>query len=262
MRRSFDLIAALMLLVSGVASAQGGRNVDRDSLNRVTMADYEDMKAKIGVRETKPRRDGQAEDPALRPNYDELKANPFPFYRDPFVTFDGRKVRNARMWYKVRKPELKEVFEREVYGRIPDNVPAVDWEVVREYDEELEGMPIVIRELRGVVDNSSYPAVSVEIQAQVMWRKGSGNNLPVVLDFSYMLGKPFAWGGGTTWQQQVLERGWAAAQILPNTVQPDGGYGLREGIIGLCNKGQYRKPDDWGVLRAWGWGVSKLIDYF
>ena len=58
MRRSFCLIAALMLLVSGVASAQGGRNVDRDSLNRVTMADYEDMKAKIGVRETKPRRDG------------------------------------------------------------------------------------------------------------------------------------------------------------------------------------------------------------
>ena len=65
MRRSFDLIAALMLLVSGVASAQVGRNVDRDSLNRVTMADYEDMKTKIGVRETKPRRDGQAEDPAL-----------------------------------------------------------------------------------------------------------------------------------------------------------------------------------------------------
>ncbi len=259
MRKEFSLIIALTLLLTGVASAQGGRSVDRDSLNRVTMADYEDMKAKIGVRETKPRRDGQAEDPALRPNYDELKANPFPFYPDPFVTFDGRKVRNARMWYKVRKPELKEVFEREVYGRIPDNVPAVDWEVVREYDEELEGMPIVIRELRGVVDNSSYPAVSVEIQAQVMWRKGSGNNLPVVLDFSYMLGKPFAWGG---WQQQVMERGWAAAQILPNTVQPDGGYGLREGIIGLCNKGQYRKPDDWGVLRAWGWGVSKLIDYF
>ncbi len=256
-----------MGVASGAAYGQSGagRNVNRDSLNQVTMADYENMKAQIGVKETKPRRDGQAEDPALRPNYDELKANPFPFYPDPFTTFDGRKVKNAHMWYKVRKPELKEVFEREVYGRIPDNVPAVNWQVVREYDEDLEDMPIVIRELKGVVDNSSYPAVKVEIQAQVMWRKEGGNGaqgMPVVVDFSYMLGKPFAWGGGTTWQQQVLQRGWAAAQILPNTVQPDGGYGLREGIIGLCNKGKYRKPDDWGVLRAWGWGVSKLIDYF
>lgn len=262
MRRVFPLIAASLLLAGGVASAQPGRNVNRDSLNRVTMTDYENMKSQIGVRETKPRRDGQAEDPALRPNYDELKANPFPFYPDPFTTFDGRKVKNARMWYKVRKPEIKEVFEREVYGRIPENVPAVSWQVVREYDEKLGEMDIVIRELKGVVDNSSYPSISVEIQAQVMWRKGSGDNLPVIVDFSYMLGKPFAWGGGTTWQQQVLERGWAAAQILPNTVQPDGGYGLRDGIIGLCNKGQYRKPDDWGVLRAWGWGVSKLVDYF
>jgi hypothetical protein len=37
---------------------------------------------------------------------------------------------------------------------------------------------------------------------------------------------------------------------------------LRQGIIGLVNKGQPRKPDDWGALRAWGWGFSKLVDYF
>ena len=177
-----------MGLASGSAYGQSGagRSVNRDSLNQVTMADYENMKAQIGVKETKPRRDGQAEDPALRPNYDELKANPFPFYPDPFTTFDGRKVKNARMWYKVRKPELKEVFEREVYGRIPDNVPAVNWQVVREYDEDLEGMPIVIRELKGVVDNSSYPAVKVEIQAQVMWRKEGGNG---AVSFSFIFHK-------------------------------------------------------------------------
>ena len=199
MRRSFCLIAALMLLVSGVASAQGGRNVDRDSLNRVTMADYEDMKAKIGVRETKPRRDGQAEDPALRPNYDELKANPFPFYPDPFVTFDGRKVRNARMWYKVRKPELKEVFEREVYGRIPDNVPAVDWEVVREYDEgwvDMNGSFISaakaspIYEFLGLkgLGTDLFPGVNVLLDGDIAFRQHTGGheagpNWPYFLDF-------------------------------------------------------------------------------
>jgi hypothetical protein len=38
--------------------------------------------------------------------------------------------------------------------------------------------------------------------------------------------------------------------------------GLNSGIIGLCNKGQLRKPEDWGALRAWAWGASRALDYF
>ncbi|MBP5612370.1 MAG: hypothetical protein J6X20_06590, partial [Bacteroidales bacterium] len=254
--------AAALLIAMPDAPAQWGGGQNRDSLNQATLADYEQMKAQIGVKETRPRRDGQAADPALRPNYDELKANPFPFYPDPFTTFDGRRVKNARMWYKVRRPELREEFEREVYGRIPAEVPPVAWQVTREYEAEVGGIPVMVRQLQGTVDNSVCPSVEVNIQAQVMWQTGTAGPLPVITDFSYGLGLPMSWGGSVSWQQQVLERGWAAAQILPNSVQPDSGHGLRSGIIGLCNRGEYRKPDDWGVLRAWGWGVSKLIDYF
>ena len=39
------------------------------------------------------------------------------------------------------------------------------------------------------------------------------------------------------------------------------GAGLTRGIIGLTNRGQPRKPDDWGALRAWGWGASRALDY-
>jgi hypothetical protein len=37
---------------------------------------------------------------------------------------------------------------------------------------------------------------------------------------------------------------------------------LTQGIIGLVNKGEPRKPDDWGSLRAWAWGASRALDYF
>jgi hypothetical protein len=67
---------------------------------------------------------------------------------------------------------------------------------------------------------------------------------------------------GPTWQRQVLAHGWGYAELVPTSVQPDNGAGLTDGIIGLANKGQPRKPDDWGALRAWAWGASRALDYF
>ncbi len=60
----------------------------------------------------------------------------------------------------------------------------------------------------------------------------------------------------------MLARGWGYAVLIPTTVQPDNGEGLTQGIIGLANKGQPRKLDDWGALRAWAWGASRALDYF
>jgi hypothetical protein len=69
-------------------------------------------------------------------------------------------------------------------------------------------------------------------------------------------------GGGPPWQEQVLAKGWGYAVLIPTTVQADSGDGLNEGIIGLVNKGQPRKLDDWGALRAWAWAASRALDYF
>src|SRR5439155_3940867 len=60
----------------------------------------------------------------------------------------------------------------------------------------------------------------------------------------------------------VLVRGWGYSTFNRGRVQADCGAGLTVGIIGLVNKGQPRKLDDWGVLSAWGWGMSKVLDYF
>jgi hypothetical protein len=61
--------------------------------------------------------------------------------------------------------------------------------------------------------------------------------------------------------QQLLADGWGYALIEPASIQADNGAGLVKGIIGLVNKGQPRKPDQWGALRAWSWGAARGLDY-
>ena len=262
----YILAAAILACVPFTVSAQfmfgGGNRAAQDSLRKIAAADYADMLAKVGVGQPREGRQPNSQDESKHPNYDELIANPYPFYPDPLVTESGKKVKNAKMWTKVRRPEIVRLFEDNVYGRIPENTPSVKWEVTSEEKKEFAGTPVVVRMLKGVVDNSSYPAITVEIQANVVYPEGK-QNLPVIIEFGFGGGDPTrVRAGSTSWQQMVIERGWAAATINPSSIQADAGSGLTNGIIGLCNKGQFRQPTDWGSLRAWGWGLSRLIDYF
>jgi hypothetical protein len=62
-------------------------------------------------------------------------------------------------------------------------------------------------------------------------------------------------------QEQLIADGWGFVSIDPTSVQADNGAGLTAGVIGLVNKGQPRKPDDWGALKAWAWAASRGLDY-
>ncbi|MGC2658817.1 MAG: hypothetical protein WA324_12735 [Bryobacteraceae bacterium] len=61
--------------------------------------------------------------------------------------------------------------------------------------------------------------------------------------------------------QQLIADGWGYALIDPASIQADNGAAITRGIIGLVNKGQPRKPDQWGALRAWSWGAARGLDY-
>jgi hypothetical protein len=203
-------------------------------------------------------------------NYDESKANPFPNLPDPLILKNGRKVISAKMWWKQRRPEIVEEFDREIYGRMPKVTPKVRWEVINTTKENVGGADVTTKQLVGHVDNSSYPQVAVDIQLALTTPVHATGPVPVVME----VGFPGPGRGGApkvvqraaptvpTWQQQVLAKGWGYAVISPTSVQADNGAGLTQGIIGLVNKGQPRKVDDWGALRAWGWGASRALDYF
>jgi hypothetical protein len=72
---------------------------------------------------------------------------------------------------------------------------------------------------------------------------------------------PFGANAGPSSAEQLIAAGWGYATISPGSIQPDNGAGLTKGIIGLANKGQPRKPEDWGALRAWAWGAARGLDY-
>ena len=262
----FSLLLSLLFAQTPALAQFGGASVNRDSLLALSTQDHVQMMSQLGITSVRPGYNGFDQGGPTGGNYDEFKANPYPFYPEALVTFAGKKVETAEQWFNERRPELVRVFEDEVYGRVPDNVPAICWKVVKEEKMMVEDIPCLYRELAGVVDNSACPAIEVSLQASVIWPENAGKNLAVIVEFGYALGimnrqRPGA-APSKSWQQQVLERGWAAATITTGSIQPDGGHALRRGIIGLTNKGEYRKPTDWGSLRAWGWGASKLIDYF
>ena len=204
-------------------------------------------------------------------NYDEAKANPYRRLPDPLILNNGKRVTAPQMWWTDRRPEIVEYFDREIYGRMPANTPKVRWEVVSTTRETKGDVPVITKKLVGHVDNSSYPFVTVDIQLTLTTPANSPSPVPVMMEFAI---DPAVWAAlvkrlpsmpvypGPTWQQQVLAKGWGYAEYIPTSIQADNGAGLTQGIIGLCNKGLPRKPDDWGALRAWAWGASRVLDYF
>jgi (4-O-methyl)-D-glucuronate---lignin esterase len=224
-------------------------------------ADHRLMMEKLGIGAIRQGANGRDPNAPNAANYDESKANPYPVLPDPLKLASGKPVKSAKDWWKKRRPELVEIYDREIYGRMPVSVPSVTWSVKESREEVVDGKPVVFRKLVGHVDNSAYPLVNVDIEAELTTPKGA-RKVPIVVEFF-----PFEFRGRfpapppPTWQEQVIARGWAYAILSTSTIQADNGAGLTKGIIGLVNKGQPRKPDDWGALRAWAWGASRLLDY-
>ena len=268
------------------------------------------MMDQLGIKALRPGPSGNENAPN-HANYDESKANPYPNIPDPLTLNDGQKVTAPEMWSNKRRPELIEMFSKYVYGRVPNNVPKVSWKV-NTVDHEMIGFtPVIARDIEGVVDDSSYPAISVHIHMMEVLPVRAKGPVPVLMMFGRAafpnpnepsgddlenINKAWksvliqqdpslkqifeqhpAWepvkaappfqrpelneDGGLPNTWQLVAAGWGFVLFDPASVQADNGAGITRGIIGLVNKGQPRKPEDWGALRAWAWGAGRGLDY-
>lgn len=296
-------LAACAALVAGpVAQAQA-------PVTWTTEQDHADMMRQLGIRKLRPAPSGRPDAPNPA-NYDEGRANPYPDWPELMRLKSGRPVTTADQWWKARRPEIVEDFEREVLGRVPNTAPKVAWSVVAQEREMLGRTPVIARQVVGRVDNSAYPAIAVNIQMTLVTPAEAKGPVPVLVMFGRggfpnptqptveelarinaglkaLLAErdpslravfeahpgyevvaerpntpaPVNAAGDPPSQHQLVAAGWGFATLNPASIQADNGAGLTRGVIGLTNRGQPRKPEDWGALRAWAWGASRALDY-
>ncbi|HTS30985.1 MAG TPA: hypothetical protein VMH81_34170 [Bryobacteraceae bacterium] len=279
MKRSASLaFAALLLAAQAQVSGLSAQTID--TKNWTAAEDHQNMMDQLGIKALRPGPSGNESAPN-HANYDEATANPYPNLPDVLILKNGKKVTTPAIWWNQRRPEIIEDFDREVLGRVPRNVPKVTWEVTKTAEAAVGSHPVTGKQLLGHVDNSSYPDIKVEIQMTLVVPANAKGPVPVMMMFGGRTIPEIAFpapvfpgragappraftpppSADPPALEQLIADGWGVATINPNSIQADNGAGLTKGIIGLVNKGQPRKPDDWGSLRAWGWGASRGLDY-
>jgi lysophospholipase L1-like esterase len=266
-KQALSRVAAFAALAVFVCPIVAGQQSPPE--NWTAEQDHQNMMDQLGIKALRPGPSGNEKD-ANHANDDEAKANPYGDLPDALTLKSGQKVASAEQWWSQRRPEIVEDFEREVVGRIPPNVPKVTWAVKSTSDSKAGVFPVVEKQLVGHVDNSAYPAISVDIEMTMVTPRNAKGPVPVMIMFSSAFIRQFIashpefkkmMGSDPPSTEQLIAGGWGYALLDTSTIQADNGAGLTKGIIGLTNKGQARKPEDWGALRAWAWGASRGLDY-
>ena len=283
---------------------------ERDSIYKFGQINQENMMKQLSITALRPGRSPDQSAPNAA-NYDQALADPCPELPELLIKKNGEKVIAANDWWTKRRPEIVEDLESEVYGRIPDNVPKVTWNVEIEDREFVRRTPVIAKKLVGHVDNSTFPKINVDINAILVVPTNVEGPVPVLIMFGrpsfpapaqptqedmealnesfkkmiikndpkmkeifdkYPAYSPISrLPGPNFWEplpegdlpstEQLLMAGWGYVTLEPSSIQADNSAGLRSGIIGLTNIGEFRKPDQWGALRAWAWGASRVLDY-
>ncbi len=199
------LVLAVALLAPASLSGQGFKGPGKTKLPDFIPAgydDYQNMLDQLGITKVRKGRDSKVPDTS-----NETTANVYADTMPQLLTFkDGAKVTSATQWPK-RRAEIVEDFEREVYGRVPKNVPKVTWEVTNTTEGESGGIATVTKTLVGHVDNSGFPEIKVDIQASFTVPKHAAGRVPMLLQFGFAGGFGGKGGGANSWTQQALEQG-------------------------------------------------------
>jgi hypothetical protein len=178
---------------------------------------------------------------------------------------------DARSWETRREKIFDEV--QKIYGYVPPAAAGlkIDWtvedngekkEVFGRFGPPVPTIPFHEYKITGKIDVSMHPDVrqAPVISGVLRVPVSAAGEVPVVVHYSYGFGGRLM-ADEDLWRAMAPE-GIGVLYFDPGALQPDNGSALTSYLIGLVNRGGWRKPLDWGTLVAWSWGISRLIDYF
>ena len=206
-------------------------------------------------------------------NYDEAKVGAY-ILPDPLVLVNGKPVRNAKTWFKVRRPELLKLYDTEIYGAIPPNAPKATFKVVATDTNALGGSAIH----KDVEIKFGKGTNAVIAHLHMYLPPDATKPVPLLLHMVFFSNPPFSdrtintnstgparrpgfgEGGPLT---NIFAHGYGYATFRYSDIQPDNTNTYHAGVIGLTLKPGQGKPapDKWGTISAWAWGASRVLDY-
>ncbi len=222
----------------------------------------------------------------IRINQDELQVPPYTL-PDPLVMQDGARVTSAKQWRERRRPELLRLFETHVFGRTPVESVKLRFEQVS-LDRSALGGTATRKEVSiHFTETSNGPRMDLLIflpnQAKspvpLFVGLNFGGNHAAHPDPSirlstgwhrtnersgYVNNRATPSSRGTEasrWSVAAcLARGYGVATAYCGDLDPDFDDGFLNGVHVLFPR--TNRPDDWGTIGAWAWGLSRAVDYF
>ena len=220
-------------------------------------------------------------------NYDEGKVPKFTL-PDPLVMANGAPVKTVKDWETHRRPEILELFKKEMYGRAPGK-PAKQSYFVLTHHKNVLGGKIDRKQVEvRFAGTGKGPRMTILIYLPAR-AKGPvptfltlnfrGNHTihpdPAIrLTHSWVRGKVKGEtkdnratenGRGlakSRWPvETILARGYGLATIYYGDIDPDFDDGWKNGVHALYPQTPKRKPDEWGSIATWAWGLSRAMDY-
>lgn len=226
---------------------------------------------------------------AAEVNYDK-KNVPSYALPDPLVASDGQPVRDWREWAQKRRPELLELFRREMYGRSPP--PPANPSIERGPPESAVGGKAVRKRIRvGLAEGKDAPRMEVLLYLPAdapgpapvfvgmhLFDKAGDPPMPGnalredpkphpanQAGKQAIAGEPALQNlPGERLAETILERGYGFATIDADDVAPDDARRFMTGAIeaNLPGGRTRRAADDWGAIAAWAWALSRALDAF
>ena len=179
---------------------------------------------------------------------------------DPLIMLNGQKVGNKKQWYAERRPELLELFRKNVYGRVPSTPYNISFSVINS-DRNAMGGAATLKQID--IDITSEER-SLVIHLTLFTPNMTDKKVPVFLlidNRGPSNTDPFRKVISEFWPaEDVIARGYGIAVFYNADVDPDSHDGFQNGIHGVLDR--ERDDDSWGTIAAWAWGASRCMDYF